>query len=460
MQRVELAVLLQGVGLEFVSSRKGMERFTVSSLSTDTRSLKKGDLFLAIPGEQHDGHSFVGEAIDGGASGVLFEMSRKADLQRLIEKSPEALFLAVSDSRKALGGIARNYARLFNPVKFALTGSAGKTTTKGLIHSVLSQKFNVVSNVRSFNNDIGVPKTLLNIEPDTEVLVQEVGTNHPGEIAYLASLVEPDCALVTNVGPAHVGYFGSVRGIVREKRELLRSLRGDGTAFVNVDDPHAGMLMRGLRATVKTFGIMCGSTRPDRIAKSGVSCTEFILQGIPVRANVLGTHGVINAIAAAAVGIHFGLTVDQVKRGIETFEGESGRGRIHIRGGVTIVDESYNANPLSVSASLAYLGGMEAAGRKIFIFADMLELGKHSGRYHREVAESVLAQGIDIVYTFGELAGITAARCSALGHKQVYHFDDVKTLGARLAEEVLEGDVVLVKGSRAMRLERAIESFV
>ncbi len=460
MQRVELGELLRGVQLEFVSDRSGLEQCSISSLSTDTRSLKKGDLFLAIPGEQHDGHSFVGEALSRGASGVLFEIGRKADLQKQIDGSPKTLFIGVADTRHTLGSMARNYAQKFKLIKCALTGSAGKTTTKGLIHAVLSQKFRVVANVQSYNNDIGVPKTLLKVDRSTQILVQEIGTNHPGEIAYLADLVQPDCALVTNVGPAHIGYFGSVRKIVREKRELLRSLRGNGTAFVNVEDSYAGMLMRGVRASIETFGLRKGSTFPDRIIKRGVDFTEFILGGQTIRARVLGTHGVLNAIAAAAVGKHFGLSVNEIKRGIEAFEGESGRGLIHRHGGVTFVDESYNANPLSVSASLAYLGGMETAGRKIFVFADMLELGRSSNRYHREVAREVLKRGVDIVYTYGEKAAITSAQCSASGHRKVLHFDDVDTLGVQLGKEIVEGDVVLVKGSRAMGLERAIQPFV
>ena len=460
MQRVELGELLQDVQLEFVSDRKALERCSVSSLSTDTRSLKKGDLFLAIPGERYEGHAFVSEACRRGASGVLFDIQRKADLRKQIDFSPGMLFIGVADTRKALGSMAVNYVRRFSLTKCALTGSAGKTTTKGLVHSVLSQKFRVVASIQSYNNDIGVPKTLLNIDGTTQFLVQEMGTNHPGEIAYLAGLVQPDCALVTNIGPAHIGYFGSVRNIAREKREIFRSLSSDGTAFLNVDDPYAGILKRGVRASIETFGLRSGDLFPDRVIRSGVDFTEFGLRGRTIRARVLGNHGVLNATAAAAVGKHFGLSIDEIKRGIEAFKGESGRGLIYRQKGVTFVDESYNANPLSVSASLSYLGGIETAGRKIFVFADMLELARSSDRYHREVARDVLQNGVDIVYTYGEKASITAARCRAEGHRHVLHFDDMDTLGARLGEEVAGGDVVLVKGSRAMRLERAIHAFV
>ena len=272
-------------------------------------------------------------------------------------------------------------------------------------------------------------------------------------------MFQPDCALVTNVGPAHVGYFGSVRKIVREKRELLRSLGGDATAFVNVEDPHAGMLMRGVKASVETFGLTRGNTFPDRVTRREVDHTEFTLQGRLIRARVLGTHGVVNAVAAAAVGKHFGLSIDEIKRGIEAFEGEAGRGRIHRHGGVTFIDESYNANPLSVSASLVYLGGIETAGRKIFIFADMLELGRSSNRYHREMAQVVLEQGIDIVFTYGEKARAigSAARASGMPTGNVRSFLEKRELLSELVQELRDGDVLLVKGSRGMKLDEVVE---
>jgi UDP-N-acetylmuramoyl-tripeptide--D-alanyl-D-alanine ligase len=460
MQRVRLGQLLQGVRLEFISDRKALERLSVSSLSTDTRSLKRGDLFIAIPGEQYDGHAFIGDSLARGASGVLFNDTQRANLSQLMDESPSTPFIGVSDTRKTLGSMAVNYSRIFSVTKLALTGSAGKTTTKGLIHAVLSQKYRVVASIQSYNNDIGVPKTLFTIDRTTQVLVQEMGTNHPGEIEYLASLVQPDCALVTNIGPAHVGYFGSVRNIAREKREIFRALGSEGTAFLNCEDPYYRFLKRGVQASCKCFGLRGGDLFPDRVVSCGVDYTEFVLGGVTMRARVLGTHGVLNATAAALVGKHFGLSMEEVKRGIEEYEGESGRGAVHRRANVTIVDESYNANPLSVSASLDYLGGVETAGRKFFVFADMLELGRSSNHYHRVVARDVLRNGVDIVYTFGEKALVTAARCKAAGHRNVVHFNDIELLGAKLGEEVSGGDIVLVKGSRAMRLERAIEALV
>jgi len=460
MQCVRLTDLLRGVEINFVSDRRALEHAEVSSMSTDTRSLKRDDLFIAIPGEQYDGHAFIEDALRTGASGVLFETRMIAGVSRFVEQWADRLFISVNDTRRVLGNIARNYLKRFKVRKVALTGSAGKTTTKALIHAVLSQRFRVLSSIQSFNNDIGVPKTVLNVDGTTEVLVQEMGTNHPGEIGYLAGIVLPDCALITNIGPAHIGYFGSERAIAREKKEVFRSLGPEGTAFVNAENPFSGFLRRGIKAHFESFGLNRGDLHPERIIRIEMEYSEFVLGGRTVRAQVLGSHGVVNATAAALVGRHFGLSFDEIKKGIEQFQGESGRGNVYRHAGVTIVDESYNANPLSVSASLAYLGGLVTPGRKILVFADMLELGRKADYYHSRVARDILRSGIDVVYTYGEKAAITGKQCKAAGQELVFHFEDIEVLRDRLQEEMRDGDVVLVKGSRAMRLERAIRGFV
>jgi UDP-N-acetylmuramoyl-tripeptide--D-alanyl-D-alanine ligase len=451
---------LTGVDSGYVNDRRALDRLKVASLSTDTRSLKRDDLFIALPGEHHDGHAFISQAVRAGTSGVIFQEDKFAEVRRYAQERRDLPFVGVHDTRKVLGLMARNYMRRFEVQKIALTGSAGKTTTKGLIHAVLSQRFRVTSSERSFNNDIGVPKTILNVDESTEILVQEIGTNHPGEIRYLAGILQPDCALITNIGPAHIGYFGSEKAIAEEKKEVFKALHSDGTAFVNRDDRFYSFLKRGVRASVNSFGLQGGDLHPDRITKLGLEYSEFSLCGSHIRARVLGIHGVLNALAAALVGRHFELSLDEIKRGVEQFEGESGRGNIHRHGGVTIVDESYNANPLSVSASLAYLRGLEVPGRKIFVFADMLELGGKSDLYHRRIVRDIRKGGVDLLLTFGEKASITAKQCSAAGQEHVSHFDDIEALRIRLQQEVRDGDLVLVKGSRAMRLERAVRDFL
>jgi UDP-N-acetylmuramoyl-tripeptide--D-alanyl-D-alanine ligase len=455
-----LSELLQGVRIGFVSKESTLKRSEVDSMSTDTRSLKRGDLFVAIPGERHDGHGYVGEAITKGASSVLFETAKYEQIRSPMKSAREQLFIGVDDTRRVIGSMAANYLRKFRVRKIAITGSAGKTTTKALIHGVLSRRYRVVSNMQSYNNDIGVPKTVMSIDDSTQILVQEMGTNHPGEIGYLAGIVDPDCALITNIGPAHIEFFGSERRIAREKKALYQALRPEGTAFVNDEELFRRYLMRGVRAECKSFGLESGDLCPDRIIGIGLKEAKFEIGGIPVKVRVLGRHGIRNATAAALVGLHFGLSFEEIGAGLERFQGVSGRGTVIERGGATIIDESYNANPLSVRAALEYLGSLGVAGRKIFVFADMLELGDRSEYYHRWIADFISGKGINLLLTYGDRARITGRQCGALGQSGVFHFEEIEDLRNRLEEEIREGDLVLVKGSRAMRLEEAIRGFV
>jgi UDP-N-acetylmuramoyl-tripeptide--D-alanyl-D-alanine ligase len=449
-------MLLRGVHIDFISNPNALDNFVFKSISTDTRSLKKDDLFIAIAGERYDGHDYIAAAIEGGAAGVIFEFEKIQKIEQLIRDAKKTLFLGLADPRKTLGFIARNYLQTYNLHKIVLTGSAGKTTTKSLIHSVLSQKYRVVSSIESYNNDIGVPKTILNIDNCTEILVQELGTNHPGEIEYLAWIVEPDCALVTNVGPAHIGFFGSEENIAREKKKVYTALDQKGTAFLNADDKFFDFFKSGLESHKESFGLQAGDLCPEKIVSVGIDSSEFVLRGKRISAKVLGMHGVRNATAAALVGLHFGLTMEEIKGGIERYRGEWGRGIIHKHGGKIIIDESYNANPISVRASLEHVENLTTSGRKIFVFADMLELGDQAEYYHRSIAPMILRCSFDLIYTYGELAFITGQTCREAGHRGVLQFTDIDELKDRLGQEVQKGDLILVKGSRRMKLERAI----
>ncbi len=451
--------LLHGVRIDSVSSRAEYERGKISSISTDTRSLKKGDLFIAIPGDRFDGHRFICDALEKGVKSVLFNTAKKALVQRHIEENPAVLFIGVGDTRKVFGSIAGNYSEKFSVQKIVVTGSAGKTTTKTLIQSVLSQRYRTRASIESYNNDIGVPKTLLSLDPETDVLVQEIGTNHPGEIRYLARIVRAQYALITNIGPAHVGFFGSEENIAREKKEALLALGPEGAAFLNADDRFFDFLQDGLAASVKTFGLTGGDVHPEKVIETGIDKTKFALLGETVTAFVLGRHGIVNAAAAALVGLRFGLSAGEIRAGIESPVLERGRGTVFRKNGVTVVDESYNANPLSVSAALDYMGGISISGRKIFVFGDMLELGDKSERYHRALSEQVLKNGIDLLFTYGSFAAITGESLADSGRTGVRQFDDLGELITELKREACQGDVILVKGSRAMKLERVVRVF-
>ena len=459
MQPVKLFRVLENLDLEYVSDRRSLRSFVLRSLSTDSRSLKKDDLFIAIAGEYFDGHSFIESAVERGAGGVLFEMRSLDSVKTVVKKAPSVLFIGVKNTRRALGKIAESYLGFFSLTKIAITGSVGKTTTKGLVASVLSQRYDIVSSFQSYNNDIGVPKTVLEVNERTRFLVQEMGTNHPGEISNLSGIVHQNGAVITGIGPAHIGFFGSELEIAREKKAALEVLDRNGTAFLNADDRHFLFLKEGIVASVKSYGIHEGDVRPERIERIGLNGSVFMLWGRKIFAGVLGEHGILNAMAAALVGFSYGLTIDEVKAGIEAYKDESGRGNIRVVGGVTVIDESYNANPMSVSASLRFLEQIQTDGKKVFVFGDMLELGDQSEYYHRKFAEEFKATGIGYLYTYGPLASVTGSEVQKEGERMVRHFSDLDELIESLRREALSGDVILVKGSRKMGLERVVNSF-
>jgi UDP-N-acetylmuramoyl-tripeptide--D-alanyl-D-alanine ligase len=459
MQSVKLTQLIHDGETDFVTSGDHFKAASVESISLDSRSLKKGDVFIAIPGEKFDGHTYITDTLRKGASCVIFEIGKIEKVKALFKIYPSCLFIGVQDTRKVLGSIARHYLSLFNVQRLIITGSCGKTTTKELIDAVLARKFRVIASRRSYNNDIGVPKTIFNIDSSTDVLVQELGTNRPGEIGYLSEIVKQDFALITNIGPAHIGFFGSEEDIAREKKAALYCLEKSGVAFLNAEDGYFGYLTNGIRAGVKSFGLKKGDLFPEKIIKISLDRTEFLLCGERISAGVQGAHGVVNATAAALVGLHFGLTSGEIRRGIESFKSSNGRGRIKSMEGITVIDESYNANPLSVEMSLTHLSAIEVSGRKIFVFADMRELGEKSEYYHRAIADSISRSGIKALFTYGEFAAVTARACEKKGLGFVSSSTDMDGLKDRLKGYLKKGDLVLIKGSRAMKLERVFEIF-
>jgi UDP-N-acetylmuramoyl-tripeptide--D-alanyl-D-alanine ligase len=456
MQCANLSWLLEGVEIQFISNKNIINSFKVISISTDSRTLKKDDLFIALPGETFNGHDFINDAVKNGASCIICETEK---IQSIIQ-AEKVLIIGVSNTRKVFGIIAENYLKLFSLKKIVITGSAGKTTTKGLVSSVLSQKYSVVSSIKSFNNDIGVPKTALEVERDTDFLVQEIGTNHPGEITYLSNIIHQDSALITIIGPAHIGNFGSEDEIAREKKCAIEALNTEGMAFLNAEDKYFSFLKVGLKAKIESFGIKRGDIHPEKILGVDIEGSELVLKGVKIRTKVQGKHGILNAIAAASIGFAFGMKIEEIKRGIEEYREAEGRGTIYHWKGVTIIDESYNANPLSVSASLDHIGQINVPGKKIFVFGDMLELGKYSEYYHSAIAEQVIINGISFLYTYGEMSQKTARAFKQMGGDESFHHTDVNELIESLRCVAKRGDVILVKGSRKLQLEKIVNGLI
>jgi len=422
--------------------------------TVDTRRDCRDRLFFAFDGEVTDGHRFALEAAARGCAAVVLE---KADTAREVETAGDPFFL-VDDTLSALQDLARAYrARLAIKV-VAVTGSSGKTTTKEYTRRVLAQKHRVYGSPDSFNSRIGVPLTILDTAEDDEYLVAEVGANQSGEIAQLSEMLKPDMGIITNIGQAHIGLFGSRENIALAKAELLDHLPDDGTAVLPGDDEFLPVLKKHVRGAILTFGFTAGCDYRITGERNAAGRWEFEFNGRPASMKTTGRHNLLNAAAALAVGELCGVDFDFGRQGLENVRPLTGRGRVTRAGGITVYDDSYNANPGSMRASLAAL--MDFDGRRLAVLGDMNELGEHSQAAHEELGEFLAGLEIDLIFWIGEWGDEVARgyrRQAGSGRLAVLPAgaDPAAVTGA-----VRSGDVVLVKGSRAGRLERIVDKLL
>ncbi|MDO9225138.1 MAG: UDP-N-acetylmuramoyl-tripeptide--D-alanyl-D-alanine ligase [Pseudomonadota bacterium] len=418
-------------------------------VSSDSRALPRGCLFVALKGPRFDGHGYAAQALAQGAAAVMVEAGAG------LEVAPA---LVVDDSRLGLGRLAA-WHRARMPAKIAaITGSNGKTTVKEMLAAILAAEAGegaVLATVGNLNNDIGVPLTLLRLTPAHRYAAIEMGMNHLGEIAYLTELARPDVALVNNALRAHLEGLGSVEAVARAKGEIFSGLKDDGIAIINADDPHADY-WRGLAGQHQVLSFGNAATADVRLMPDAV---RFILETpmgrIDTVLRVPGEHNRRNAAAAATVALALGTPVAAVARGLAAYSGSKGRLQVHdCILGATLIDDSYNANPDSVLAAIQVLAARP--GRRILVLGDMGELGPEAAALHREVGERARKAGIDRLLCLGELS-INAAQGFGQG---AMHFERIEEMLAEI-ECALGVDVtVLVKGSRFMKMERVVQSFV
>ena len=421
-----------------------------AGVGIDTRRPLDGALYVALRGDRFDGNEFVAQAFDAGAVAAIVE--------RVTDRLPH---IRVEDTRIALGRIAAWWRSRFEGPVIGVTGSNGKTTVKELIARILTVGGPALATAGNLNNDIGVPLTLFRLQPEHRAAVCEMGANHPGEIAYLAAIARPDVGLVTNASAAHLEGFGSIEGVARAKGEMFAGLAADGTAVVNADDQYA-VLWRQLSGErrIVSFGIDApADVRARDIAAAGSAATGFELctpaGDVPLRLPLPGRHNVMNALAAAAACLAAGISLDDVRAGLESATAISGRLRVaSALNGATLIDDCYNANPASLRAGIEYLTGL--GGEPWLVFGDMGELGADREAIHREVGELARKSGVVRMFAVGDLAR-HAAR--SFGQAAEW-FETPDDLAAQLRAEIHDGVNVLIKASRAMGLEsvvRAIE---
>ncbi|MHC4859736.1 MAG: UDP-N-acetylmuramoyl-tripeptide--D-alanyl-D-alanine ligase [Planctomycetota bacterium] len=421
-------------------------------MSTDSRSVREGDLFVALTGENHDGHEYVGAAFRRGAAAALIHR----DIQNLGGFRDRAV-IRVEDTRSALGDLARCHRRELDASIVAVTGSNGKTTVKDLAAHLLEPAGPVVKAQKSYNNDVGLPLTLLSMGKDTRVGVVEMGTNHPGEIAALCRIARPDVGVVTNVGEAHLEGFGGILGVAEEKGALVEALPGSGIAFVNYEDYHCREMERRASCPVVRFGFDPSADLWGlRRARRPGGLTFYLYGKMEIQLGVPGLHNAMNALASVGVALHFGVSPLQIQERLRTFTLPEMRLTTRRVNGVTVVNDAYNANPTSVAAAIEELRAAHAEGRRVLVIGDMHELGEFAGRLHRQVGRRAARAGIHVVWAVGEHAGEIEAGCRSVARWKGDFFRSASTRDAVAAVPVepAPGDVVLVKGSRRMRLER------
>lgn len=432
------------------------------SASIDTRSMQEGAVFFAIRGEQRDGHQFVADASKRAGAVVIEEQWRREHGSET-KTNIQCPIAIVDDTVKALGDIARLHRRKFSIPVLAITGTSGKTTTKDMIVQALEKKYTIHRTRGNFNNHLGLPLTILDMKKSDEVSVVEIGMNHPGEIEYLCSIAEPTHGLVTNVGRGHLEFFDSIEAVAREKGMLFRWLEKapERVAFVNVDDRRIVDEAKTLKNVVRygfnqeTVDVM-GAT----VEHGDSGCRRIVFRARDHRGlytaelPVGGKHNAGNALAAATVCLHFDLDPSMICEALESFAPPAKRNVVKNVHGITIVDDTYNANPESMRAALDMFHSMKISGKKILILADMLELGKQSGEEHGRVGLLIPDMGFEYVFTFGkESQALYEASAVPFGG----HYDDKKKLVEDLVGVLKNGDAVLVKGSRGMKMEEIVE---
>jgi UDP-N-acetylmuramoyl-tripeptide--D-alanyl-D-alanine ligase len=432
-----------------------------TGVSTDSRTIKTGDCFFAIPGENFDGHDYVAQALQKGA--VCAVVSRDIDPKAVGDKP----LLKVADTVRALGDLAREYRRQSGFKVVAITGSVGKTTTRQITHHVLSRHFRVKQSPKSFNNQIGVPLTLLSAEPDDQIVVAELGTNHPGEMAYLTRIALPDMAVVTNVQPAHLEGFGTLDAIAHEKLAIADGLAAGGTLIINGDFDLLVQTCQAKGIGFRTFGkTESCDYRVSGIRFEGLG-SSFRLDGAEVQLPLPGPGNVENAAAAWAVCNQFGLTARDFAEALKTLTSPAMRAEIMEIGTLTVLNDCYNANPASMKNALQILRNIEPGTnrRRVFICGEMAELGPQAGQLHAELASSIVDAGVELVLAVGPLARIAGQAAVNAAPKTAHtrkllraeFFADAASACENLHDFVRDYDIILVKGSRRVRLEIVVE---
>jgi UDP-N-acetylmuramoyl-tripeptide--D-alanyl-D-alanine ligase len=440
---------------QIIKARPTKDSGAFTGVSTDTRTTQSGDCFFAIPGDNFDGHDYLADAFDKGAACAVVSKDTHAG------KLPAKTVLEVDDTVKALGDFAAQYRLQTGPTVVAITGSVGKTTTRQITYHVLSQHFRARQAQKNFNNYIGLPLTLLDADHDDQIVIAELGANHPGEIAYLTRIAQPDIAVVTNVHPAHLEGFATLETILKEKLSISQGLRPDGTLIINADCQH---LLDACRSTIAEFTTFGTSDQCDIQARNitlSASAGRFTTGKTQIDLPLPGAGNIENALAAFAVCRRLAITTDDFAAAVKTLPAVPMRTELLQLGSLSVLNDSYNANPASMQNALDILVrlGSEKKCRLAFICGDMAELGAQSEKLHADLADQIVGAKVAVLLTVGQLAKSTADTAKALApyDLQTKSFQNTVSACNNLHKYIKDYDIVLVKGSRVAKLELAVQ---
>lgn len=447
MQAMTIEDVLKATGGTLLS---GDINKSFTDVISDSRKVMAGVLFVPLVGEKFDGHEFIKAAFDLGAAAVITQK----DTELLIDKT----IVKVDDTLKAFGDIAKYYKQKYNVPTVSVTGSVGKTTTKDMLASVLSQKYNTLKTMGNFNNNIGLPITIFGLEKEHEAAVLEMGMNHFGEIERLADIGRPDVAVITNIGQSHIENLGSREGIFKAKMEMTKQFTKDNTLIVNGDDDYLSKTKGMGEYKVVYYGI----TNPENdvyakdIENNGLNGIKFtaVVDGEEylIEVNVPGKHNVYNALAAICVGREFDVSMDKIVEGIRSFELTKMRLAVEEYNGITIINDCYNASPDSIKAALGVLADTDEK-RKVAILGDVLEMGDFAKDAHYNLGKVVKESGVDLLITAGENMKYLAQGAKDNGVENIVSFDKTLEVCNYVKDEIKSGDAVLIKASRGMHFE-------
>ncbi|MCK9218114.1 MAG: UDP-N-acetylmuramoyl-tripeptide--D-alanyl-D-alanine ligase, partial [Firmicutes bacterium] len=418
-------------------------------ISTDSRTIGEGNLFIPIVGEKYDGHDFIGNAIKAGAIATLSDRSLKGK---------DIPYIKVKDTEDALINIAKYYRTKFDIPAIAITGSSGKTTTKEMVAAVLSQSFNVLKNEGNYNNTIGLPHAIFKLNKDHDICVMEMGMNSFGEISKLASIVKPDLALVTNIGTAHIEFLGSRENIFKAKMEVVENFTSRNTLIINGDDD---MLKAFDRNSFSIISVGLESENDiiaydiKQIDNKGIEFSvRYKNKSERFYIPVIGIHNVYNGLFGIAAGLYKDMSLENIKKGLAGFTPPDMRMETFVlKNGIRIINDAYNANPESVRAAIITLANIQSKAKKILVLGDMMELGKYSENEHYKIGKFAACNNIDLLITIGERSKRTQQGALQAGLPEAFHFENNKKGLDYLLSRLLPYDIVLIKGSRSAKME-------